>query len=211
MLYKMNITKGHIYIIFCNVNPKIYYVGSTFNELKQRWINHKNHYKEKQLISIYKYFDEYGIENFTLKLIKSYDVYREHNKDRKHLEAYELLWINKLKGCCNQILPFNPLPKLSKQLYYEKNKEQSLRVNKKWRDNNKETKKQIDKNYYKKNKEHLLEVAKKYKINNKEQIAEKRKEKITCECGSIFGIWKRNRHIKSNKHQDYIKNNIIDI
>lgn len=211
MLYKMNISKGHIYIIFCNVNPKIYYVGSTFNQLKQRWKKHKIHYEEKQPVSLYKYFDEYGIENFTMKLIKSYNVCREHNKDRKHLEAYELLWINKLKGCCNKILPFNPLPKLSKQIYYQNNKEQSSNSCKKWRENNIDKKKIIDKRYYENNKEKIKEREKEYKKINKEHIKERAKGKYTCECGSIIGIYKKNRHLKSLKHQDYIKNNINNI
>ena len=44
---KMSISKGHIYIITCCVNPKIYYIGSTYDKLKQRWNNHKMKYKVK--------------------------------------------------------------------------------------------------------------------------------------------------------------------
>ena len=113
----MNISKGHIYIISYNLNPHIMYIGSTFNELKYRWRGHKANYKNKtKNYSIYEYFDKYGIENFTLKLLKSYDVYREHNKDNKHLKAYETLWINKLK-CVNIKLPFQPLQKERKKQY----------------------------------------------------------------------------------------------
>tara|TARA_R110000823_G_C15775121_1_gene484483 strand:+ start:261 stop:830 length:570 start_codon:yes stop_codon:yes gene_type:complete len=181
----MNIAKGHIYIIFCNVNPKIYYVGSTFNELKQRWRGHKKDYNaKKKNCSIYKYFYEYGIQNFTMKLIKSYDVYRENNKDAKHLRVYEQLWINKFRNSCNQIHSFNPLPKLIIRIHYEKN---------------------IKK---------LLEYYKKYYYDNKEKIKERKKnyreeikKKYTCECGSILSIGKKARHIKTKKHQDYIKNN----
>ena len=124
----MNISKGHIYIIFCHINPKIYYIGSTFNELKYRWNTHKGHFnskkKQKNVCSIHKYFDEYGIDNFSMKLIKTYDVYREHSKDRKHLEAYEQLWINKLRDCCNETSPFNILWKEQKKEWYNNNKEQ---------------------------------------------------------------------------------------
>jgi len=183
----MNICKGHIYIIFCNVNPKIYYIGSTFNELRHRWSNHKDSYKQKRhRLSIHVYFDKYGIENFTIKLIKTYDVYREHSKDRKHLEAYEQLWINKLRDCCNANNPFNILWKIQKKEYAIKNKEKIAKYDKKkWRDNNKE---KIKENYE----------------NNKEQIAEKRKEKVTCECGSIIRKCALGRHKKSIKHNGYI-------
>jgi len=173
----MNIAKGHIYIIFCNVNPKIYYVGSTFNELKQRWNSHK----KGKSCSINKYINEYGIENFTLKLIKSYDVYREHKKDTKHLRAWEQLWINKFRNSCNQVHSFNPLQKVKKK-----------ESNRKWRE------------------EHIEEVLRKQKINGKiynEKNKEKRKEPIKCECGNIISKYNIARHIKTKKHQDYIKNN----
>ena len=219
----MNICKGHVYIIFCHVNPKIYYVGSTFNQLKQRWNCHK---KTNSDCSISKYFDEYGIENFSIKLIKSYNVYREHSKDRKHLEAYELLWINKLKGCCNELIPFNPLPKLSKQIYRQDNKEKILEQKKNYYKDNKEQILEKNKEHYEDNKEKILEKNKQYRQDNKEKIKqqkkeyyqdniekhkEKAKEKYTCECGTTFGIYKKNRHYKSKKHQDYIKNNINNI
>ena len=58
---------------------------------------------------IFDYFEKYGIENFKIILIKSYNVVRTHQKDHKHLHAYELLWINKTKNCCNKLLTFNPL------------------------------------------------------------------------------------------------------
>ena len=113
----MNISKGHIYIISYNLNPHIMYIGSTFNELKYRWRGHKRDYKYKKGgFSIHEYFEKYGIENFTMKLLKSYDVYREHNKDNKHLQAYEQLWINKLK-CVNKQCAFQPLHKERKKQY----------------------------------------------------------------------------------------------
>lgn len=195
MLYKMNISKGHIYIIFCHINPKIYYIGSTFNELKQRWSAHKN-YKTKRKISIYKYFDEYGIDNFSLKLIKTYDVYRENNKDRKHLEAYEQLWINKLRDCCNTQNPFNILWKeqISEQQkeYYKNNKE---KLNEKIKEYNKKNKEQR-KQYLIKNKEKISEQQKEYYENNKEKLKEQRKE---------YRI-KNKEKIKEYKKKKYIEN-----
>jgi len=189
----MNICKGHIYIIFCNVNPKIYYIGSTFNELRHRWGNHKDAYKQKNRLSIHVYFDKYGIENFTIKLLKSYDVYREHNKDRKHIEAYEQLWINKLRDCCNEIKPFNPLRKqVSKFRNYE------------WRKENKEQIAVNKKEHYEKNKEKIKEKNAEYNKKNREKIAEKRKEKVTCECGAVVVKYALGRHKKSIKHNGYI-------
>ncbi len=201
----MNISKGHIYIIFCHINPKIYYIGSTFNELKQRWSIHKTHFKSKPktFCSVYKYFDEYEIDNFSLKLLKSYDVYREHSKDNKHLKAYEQLWINKLRDCCNANNPFNILWKEQKKEYYENNKEKIA----KYYENNKEKIAEKNKEYNKKNKEKIKKQTKKYYENNKEKIAkktkqycEKNKEKVKCECGSIVIKRQFGSHLKTKKH-----------
>ena len=75
------------------------------------------------------------------------------------------------------------------------------------------TKKEYDKIKYEKNKEQYKEYFKDYYEDNKEQILEKKKEKITCECGAIITKCQFNRHTKSIKHQGFIvlKNNIDNI
>jgi len=159
----MSISKGHIYIITCCVNPKIYYIGSTYDKLKQRWNNHKKHYKNKtQNTSISEYFDKYGLDKFSIHLIKSYDVYRVNHNDHKHLSAYEQLWINKLKGCCNKIAAFQPL---KKEKIKEKNKE--------YRQYNKEKIKQ----YRQDNKEQINQYQKEYREKNKEKFKQYDKKK----------------------------------
>lgn len=106
-------TIGHIYKIICCLDNDFIYIGSTFNELRHRFSKHKQNYKcwvDNGRTTKYKhvYFelvDKYGFENFKIIKIKSYLVYRENNKDRKHLSAYETLWINKTKKCKSHI-PF---------------------------------------------------------------------------------------------------------
>ena len=166
-----DISKGHIYIIICIKNPKIFYIGSTFNQLKQRWIIHKNNYQDKHTISIYKYFDEYGIENFTMKLLKSYNVVRTHNKDIKHLRAYEQLWINKLKGCCNLQNAFSIFSgKKYNKNYYKENKEKIKENVKKYKSNNTKIYKSKEKDYVK---EYNKNYSKIYYQKNKEKIKER--------------------------------------
>lgn len=99
---------GIIYRIEYNENPDIRYIGSTLQELRYRWRDHKNRYKEYQKnnnrnMSIHTYFDQYGINNFNIIKIKEYEVF-----DKKQLESYEQLWINKFK-CINIQSAFNPL------------------------------------------------------------------------------------------------------
>ena len=104
---------GHIYKIICSLDNNFIYIGSTFNELRHRFSKHKENYKcwidngrtTKFKHTYYDLVDKYGFENFKIIKIKSYLVYRENNKDRKHLSVYETLWINKTKNCINRI-PF---------------------------------------------------------------------------------------------------------
>jgi len=92
---------GRIYKIVCSQSDDVY-IGSTFNTLRDRFRTHKVAFcrwsKDDTLgnYAIYPYFKQYGVENFKIILIKEYTV-----EDRSHLEAYEQLWINKLK-CVNQ-------------------------------------------------------------------------------------------------------------
>ena len=104
---------GHIYMIWTPLDNSFCYIGSTFNRLHKRFEGHKADYKRKlnKKMSIHKYYDKYGIDNFKIDLIKTYNVIRTHQKDHKHLHAYETLWINKTKNCVNKITPFNPLQK----------------------------------------------------------------------------------------------------
>jgi len=196
-------SKGHIYMIFTPLDNSSCYIGSTFNRLPKRFQGHKQQFQnwlkdkdKSKKCSIFDYFEKYGIDNFKIILIKSYNVIRTHQKDHKHLNAYELLWINKTRNCVNELLPFNPLFKLDKNEY-----------NKKYREENKEKINEKQKKIYQENKEKIKEQAKKKYENNKEQ----RKQKYTCVCGSTLTICKKLRHEKSKKHLNYCKkyNNAI--
>ena len=191
------IATGHIYKIICLIDDSFCYIGSTFDALHKRFATHKSCYKryfnnnsKKDLISIFPYFNKYGVENFKIIKIKSYQVYRENKKDRKHLAVYETLWINKSKNCVNKKLPFNPLYKIDHKKYvdryYQKNKE-------------KISESKIV--YYQKNKEKKKEIYQK----NKEKIAEQRKKNFNCVCGSIIRIYYKKKHLESKKHREYLK------
>lgn len=98
---------GKVYKIICTQSNDIY-IGSTFNTLRDRWMEHKNRYRQYQKnnsrnMSIHPYFDKYGIDNFKIILIKEYVVV-----DRNHLESKEQLWINRLKNI-NIQSAFNPM------------------------------------------------------------------------------------------------------
>ena len=68
---------------------------------------------------------------------------------------------------------------------------------------NVEERKEEKKDYYEKNKQIIKKNQKNYYQDNKEYLIEKKKEKMTCECGSIIRIGDLSRHNKTQKHQNY--------
>ena len=118
---------GKVYKIICTQSDDVY-IGSTFNTLRDRWMAHKNRYKQYQKnnsrnMSIHTYFDKYGIDNFKIILIKEYEVI-----DRNHLETKEQLWLNKLKNINTQSA-FNPFRRSVKMEYQSRKKKINIRYN----------------------------------------------------------------------------------
>ena len=178
-------SKGIIYKIICNLDNNICYIGSTFNQLRHRWNSHKSKFntwlKNKNCkggrCSMFKYFEEYGIENFTIIKIKEYLVFRENNKDNRHLLAYEQLWINKTK-CINNDMAFALI-------------KNNRITNKKYI--------QYDEGYNKKSKEEILIRQREYKKENKERL----RTIIKCDCGGKYQVKGKWSHIRTNKHKIY--------
>lgn len=89
--------------------------------------------------------------------------------------------------------------------YEEKNKEKLNKYRKEYREINKEKRKQYADTYRETHKDVLNKQCNEWYEKNKERILEQRKIKIECCCGSSVrkcDMWK---HVKSKKHQDYIK------
>ena len=182
-----DISTGHIYIITCTQNPNIFYIGSTFNQLRHRMQSHKATFKaymngkEKHSFSIFKHFETYGIENFNINLIKSYKVIRTHNKDCKHLHMYEQLWMNKFKKCCNEKTAFNPLYYYKTirnehiKAYNEQNKTQILEKQKAYRKKNREKVNEQKRAKYEQNKTHILEQQRAWREKNREKVKEQKR------------------------------------
>ena len=59
--------------------------------------------------------------------------------------------------------------------------------------------------YYQENKEQIDKRHQKYYDENKKEICDKRKEIITCECGTLIQKWNVPRHIKTAKHAELLK------
>lgn len=210
--------KGIVYRIVCLSHPDIQYVGSTFNTLRQRWQCHKKSYtkwmkedKKRGKCSIYPYFEQYGIEDFKILLIKEYQCVSETNKDHLHLSTYEQLWINKIT-CVNIYNPLKKpkwLVKKITKLYRDEHKVERNDKQKLYAKSHKEEKKIYDKKYREENVEMLYQKGVKYRKENIEIIARKKKEWgskiIECECGSKIRTDSKSRHSNSKKHIKFLK------
>ena len=174
---------GVVYKLKCNdPNIKEFYIGSSVN-MKQRIANHKSDCNNTNSIGynfkVYKFIrNNGGFENWEFETLLEVEVISKKELRLKYERPYQL----------------ELLPQLNSQLegrtieeWYEDNKEEILKKQKKWREDNKETILEYHKERYEKNKETIKEkyennkeeIAKKNKEryeNNKEEIAKKRKE-----------------------------------
>ena len=200
---------GHVYMIITPLDNSFCYIGSTFNRLHKRFQSHKYAYKNKSnygTLSIHEYFDKYGIDNFKIIKIKSYNVIRDHKKDFKHLYAYETLWINKTKNCINKITPFQPLRKEAKKIYRESHKDVIKCIQKKYYENNKHSLLDYQKEYRQNNRDSIKLKHKDYRDKNSDKIKAHKNKKFMCECGGQFTNCHKATHFRTTKHQNYLKN-----
>ena len=200
----MSYLTGNVYKIICKLDSDIVYIGSTFDSLQNRWRHHKGSYKEylngRSHSAIYPYFEKFGIENFKIIQIKQYKCYRENMSDRRHLNVYEQLWINKTRNCVNQKNPFC-IKKLAEKYYREKTKDRRRDVGKIYRENNKDKIKEKKKQYRENNKDKIKEKKKQNYEKNKEQLNQRRKELkfcIICKSSGRKNDFKR--HIRTKTH-----------
>jgi hypothetical protein len=175
---------GRVYKIIPNQGDEVY-IGSTINEIRKRFYNHKKNYLsylsgKTTKTRVYDIFDKYGTDNVNIILIKEY-----HIVDRLHLEAYETLWISKTK-CVNKCVPFQPLKK-------EKDRQSS----KNYRLKNKDIVNQKDRDRYHNNIEERKKRAKKFRENNVEKIKEQNKKN-----------YEKNKEKRKEYAREYYHNNL---
>lgn len=208
-------SKGKIYKIVSNQTEKIY-IGSTCQPLCERIAGHRSKHK------MFKAGNHHYISSFDMLKYDDAKIILISNvecKNKEELLREERKCIESSNNCVNKNLPFRKTKEYKRQ-YREQNKDKIKEKNKLFYENNKEQILQKERKRYEENKEIILDKRKEYRCMNKEVIkqrkkeyAEKNKEKIkehrsqiyNCDCGSSFQINKKSRHLKSLKHQHYIK------
>lgn len=89
-MYKNGKYIGHIYLITCLINNKVY-VGQTRQEISNRWAGHKHDAQRREYhTSISKAIQKYGAENFKIELLEKIivDTEKELNKQLDEREMY---------------------------------------------------------------------------------------------------------------------------
>jgi len=201
---KPDYSKACIYKIWSPLTDRIY-IGSTC-DMTKRWCNHKSHYKKwkegkrNNICSSSVLFDLVGLENCKIEWVNDFpcETKKQLNKEEGRVQRqYKDLIIN--KGIAGR----------SKKEYYKDNKQELNIKIKEYHQQHKQEIKEYLKEYQQQHKEELSikakEYYKEYYDNNKEELSIKGKQKITCECGSIHTLNNKSVHLKTQKHQDFIK------
>jgi hypothetical protein len=170
-----------IYKIFCKDKEiEDIYIGSTTN-FTQRKQSHKkncnNPNNSHYNIKVYQFIrDNGGWSNWDMI------IFEEVNCENKlELLKIERKYIEKYNNSLNIAVP--------------------SRTNTEYKKDNKDKIKEQSKKYHEANRDKILEKQKKYREANKEKL----KEKITCDCGSEVVKSTIQRHKRTKKHQNFIK------
>jgi len=183
---------GKIYKIECNVTEKVY-IGSTCEPtLARRLTKHVGSYR-CYLNGKFNYISSFDVlqnRNYDIVLIESYPCNSKdelHARERYHTNNIDCVNKNKGQGMINELGE-----KQYNKQYYNDNKDKII---------------EKSKEYYKQNKE----KSKEYYEKNKDIILAKKNEKHMCICGNCYTNASKLQHLKSKKHQQYLKyKTIID-
>lgn len=177
-------SKALIYKIVCNdLNIKDCYVGST-TDFRKRKNHHKsvcnNANSKRHNLNVYQFIRANGgWDNFNMVLVELYpcETSLELLKRERH-------WTEQLKANLN-IMKNQGIIKEIGEALYSKNK---------------------FKEYKEKHKEDMAINNKQYRLKNADRIKEYKSTKHMCECGCNYTNGHKQRHERSQKHQDFINN-----
>ena len=210
----VNYSEAKIYKILNTVDDEIY-VGSTTQPLSKRMGKHRMNAKYRAT-KFYQHMNDIGIHNFYIELIEKFPC-----NSNEELYTKEGEWIRKI-GTLNQLVAGR-----TKQQYREQNKDKLRKQNQEYKEQNKDKYREQSRQYREQNKDKIREQKQRYREQNKEKLREQNqeykkqnKDKIreqkqqyrekhssicTCVCGSrVFKI-NMCKHIKTDKHKQFIE------
>ena len=220
--------RGKIYQLI-DYSTGNFYIGSTCLPLHKRLHIHKRASKSERDkgIKIYQTFtyDMFNSGQINIILIEEVDVENKQQLLREENKHIMLHFNNPL--CLNTYRSYVSVEQKKKELqaymneykeyfnlkakeYKQKNKEKIQLMNKIKYEQNKEAISLQCKKKYENNSEQMKQQHKQYWKEHAKEINDKRKEKITCECGQVLSKWNISKHNKTKKHLAYVNDtNVI--
>lgn len=188
-------SSGKIYTIRCITDATLIYVGSTIESLSQRLTKHR--YSKKATPSILFYSKVNDWNDWYIELYENFSCNSKEELNKREGEVIREI------GTLNTIVAGR-----TQQEYRQEEKEIIQERKKEYYENNKEQVQEYKKKYYEEHSQQEKDRALRHYINNKDEINEKKKEKITCECGKTFRAVDKSRHNKTLFHQAFIAKNL---
>ena len=192
-----NYQNGKIYCIRTTIDDDIY-VGSTTQLLSKRMAWHRDgtkHEKKKHL-KIYQKMTEHGYDNFYIELLEECP---SENVEQRRREGE---MIRELRPVLNKAIVGRTIKE-----WYEDNTHQKKEQTKQYKDEHQEWYKEYYKEYAEANKVKITDYQKAWYIHNKDRIQKHRAIKTECECGGSYTTGHKSEHLKTRKHQQYLKSN----
>ena len=202
----VNYTNSKVYKIWSAQGDKIYVGSTTKQYLSQRMDKHRSDYKrwkdgKTNMITSFKLFDEYGVNNCFIELLETKEC---NSKDELH--KIEGKYIRELE-CVNKLNPYRTEIEIKEyqKKYHEDNKEQLNEKMKQYYLDNKSQICEQTKEYRENHKDQISEYHKQFYIENKNKILEKHSQIFSCECGKSYTHGHKSRHLISSRHIKYTK------
>jgi len=173
------------------------YVGKS-GDFTARQANHKSKCNNNNNSSEYEYHfkvcvfirENGGYDDWHFEILETVNL-----KDKKEAAILERYWIEKLKPSLNKNLPAQTPEELAE--YNREYNREYCRI--------RHRQKMEDPEYRKENAERAKKRSEDPELKKKD--AATKKEQITCVCGAIHTRGGKSQHLKSEKHNEFVKNN----
>tara|TARA_R110001592_G_scaffold102014_2_gene288274 strand:- start:60 stop:911 length:852 start_codon:yes stop_codon:yes gene_type:complete len=190
-IIKKDYSKGKIYKIVNNDFPDLVYYGSTIQNIKKRFVDHKNF----KCCASKKLFET---DNARTELVEDYPC-----ETKRELETREKYYILNFE-CLNIKTPAPTIEERKEQIIKSRKKHrntENFKINQHiYNQIHKEKHKQNTIEWRQKNPEKYKEQTKKHYQN----IKEKNKIKYLCDCGSTIIVRCKTQHERTIKHKNYL-------
>jgi hypothetical protein len=181
-----------IYKILSNREPKYYYIGSTVSDLNTRLRRHKSDSKVNPNVKKNIFFNSI---DWDVQILLIQDINVTNFSELREIENNFIKQVINDDMCLNTYYSI-----LNEQLRNQK----TLAYGKQYYKNNIDEVRKKHNEYYLKTKD----IQKQKYEDKKDSKNQKRREKITCDCGMIISRGYFSGHVKSKCHKDELLKNI---